>query len=348
MGYPNPTVQQIHDQTVMFARSVYSVFILGMMTQLMATSRGLADALYMGFTYMRWLDDICDESPMPMEEKLALLEENISRLRRWKTEDLDEVTLFTLRIEERCAYFFVKDSIQVLKARGMKDKRIDEYLENFFEMITSIEVDTKNHGRIIPSQEFYEHVYYKRAGVGFMTSPYLTLNDPSDNLIKAFEYFGYLWQVNNDNIGIAKDLKCDMYNITKEEVEKHKIDFDSFRGDYNQLVLYLGRETTFFEDRVNLLKRWGRIVKENISDLPFFQRILARRAVDLMTPDDFKPGSTHYDLLIAIYSFDKDKYQYMAWISTIFMPEWFELFLLRHVIGVGPASTTATDAVTTA
>lgn len=267
---------------------------LGLFTRF--TTKGkIRHALYMGLTYMRWLDDIADESEMLYKKKLELLKKQLNFLKECRKRDFTSLELSMLCIEQRCAYFFIKDCIEALKERGLNKKGIEEIIDTYFLLIKSILIDTENQNKVLNEKDFYNKVYYTRAG-GFRAYAYAFTNSPSKNLKESFKHFGYMFQRNNDHIDIADDLKSGIINFTRQEIKKYNIDMEKYKSDYSLLVDYLASETTFFEDRAKLLKKWKKIIEKGIPEMPFFIRILMRRYLEFDCPKKLeKPGTIYYE-----------------------------------------------------
>lgn len=331
MKYQDKNVQLLHDLSVTYAKKLYSRFILGLMSDIISDRDEITEAMYMCLTYMRWLDNLADEFDGSKEDKIKLLLENLKFLRKAQKEEFDKVQLYKLYVEQRCAYFFMKDLAHGLLKRGAPQHCVDDVLESYVLMIESILQDTENQGRIIPAKEFYNQVYWLKAGVLFRASAYILKNNPSDNLKTAFKYFGYIWQVNNDNLDIVEDLQCNIINITKEEIEKHNIDLDKWREkDFEGLVEYLAT-TSFFEDRVKLLKKWKIIVENNIDELSIGHRILVKQYLKRACPDEFKPGATHFETLSHIDNLNNRIMSYFSWIFILLLPEQVLLNILKII-----------------
>jgi hypothetical protein len=283
----------LHNHAISYAKEEYSNNPLGLMARVL-TKGELRDSLYMGLTYMRWLDYIADDSNMQHDEKVKLLQGNLKFLDYCKSKEFTYLKLMLLRIEERCAYYFIKDCSKSLRERSAPKKAIDEIIDSYILMIKSILQDTENQNKIMPEKEFYDKVYFLKAGVGIREYAYASTNSPSERLKRSFQYIGYIWQRTNDNMDIADDLKSGIINITKEELEKHKIDLKKYSGRYDELVDYLANETTFFEDRAMLLQKWKKIAEAGYPDMSFRQKMFVRRYLSLLCPKKFKPGTKHY------------------------------------------------------
>ncbi|MEA3342946.1 MAG: hypothetical protein U9Q92_02170, partial [archaeon] len=127
---------------------------LGLFTRF--TTKGkIRHALYMGLTYMRWLDDIADESDMLYKKKLELLKKQLNFLKECRKRDFTSLELSMLYIEQRCAYFFIKDCTEALKERGLNKKGIEEIIDTYFLLIKSILIDTENQNKILAEKDFY-------------------------------------------------------------------------------------------------------------------------------------------------------------------------------------------------
>lgn len=286
-------VKEMRKQTIDFARTMYAKNPLGLVTSFMTKGK-LRDSLYMGLSYMRWLDYVADKSEMPYKEKMNFLNNCIQFLNEVRKRDFMYLELSMLHIEERCAYFYIKNCSEELNKKGYSKKTINDIIDSYVLMIKSILQDIENQNRILNADEFYNKIYYLKAGVGMRAFSYALNKNPSKNLLDAFEHFGYIWQLNNDNRDIVEDLDDGIINMTKEEIKKHKIDFKKYKRDYTKLVDYLANETRFFEDRVELLHKWKKIVEKGIPDMPFIYRILMKKYLKVTCPKEFKPGTQHY------------------------------------------------------
>ncbi|MGC9310160.1 MAG: class 1 isoprenoid biosynthesis enzyme [Candidatus Aenigmatarchaeota archaeon] len=328
----NPKIREkeelLHKHAIRYAKDEYENNPLGILTRILTKAK-LRHALYMGLVYMRWLDYIADESPMSQKDKIGFLKKSLSFLGDCKKREFSYLELMRLRIEERCAYYFTKDCTEALKDRGASKQVIDEILASYGLMIKSILQDTENHMKTLPAKDFYGKVYYLKAGVGIREYAYSYSNNPSKRLLRSFEHIGYIWQMTNDNLDIADDLEDGIINITEEEALKHGIDFNNYKGNYPALVNFLSKNTTFFEDRVSLLKKWEVIVREGFPDMTFRQRLLVRRYLSLLCPNEFKPGSKHYRTMQQLGKFKNRKKIFgLLMLSIFFISRNLTLFLM--------------------
>lgn len=300
---PSPTcfdrhIDNLHRSTIRHARGVYGHYMLGTMTKLISKGK-LCDAIMMSLIYMRWLDDVADESDMSNGNKKKLLEDSLSLLKRCRSEDFDFLALNNLRIEERCAYFFVKDAQEALRKRGAPESTVEAVLSGYTEMIRSILQDVNNMDRLMGEKEFYDKVYYLKAGVGFRTAAYVLYDNPSPKVLEAFKYFGYIWQMNNDIPDVAKDLKCGLVNMTREEVEKAGVRLKEWKGREDELAKHL-EKTGFFRDRTARLQEWKKIVEAGLPEMDSRIRFLVKRYLRVACPKrTFDSSSVHYKVIRA-------------------------------------------------
>ncbi len=334
----------MHLAAINYARHVYGHRILGNMTQLIAKGK-LRDSILMLLVYMRWLDDIADESDMDHGQKKKLLEKSLAFMERSKHEDLDFVALCDLRVEERCAYFFIKDATEALNERGASQHTLDNVIGGAIDMISGILQDLHNMNHIMDEKEFYEKSYYIRAGVGFKTTAYILYNNPKPEVVEAFKYFGYIWQMNNDTPDVAKDLRCGLINMTRQEVEKAGIKLEDWKGREDKLVKYLEMRTDFFKDRTAKLQEWKKIVEKGLPHMDPWTRFIAKNAIKMGCPEEtFDSSSARYKVIKAQDYASRnarpgtERSQHILNLLPIFIPDKFvlalyNLYFKRAILG---------------
>lgn len=170
--------------------------------------RNLRRIFLLGWAMVRRVDDLLDSLSSPvlqMQETQKVIQyiNEIERDKPFIVEDIFDKILNTYVLIEK------KNSLNTLDC--------------FKKLAHSAELDIARRGKIITWKEYEELLYYKaECATEYWVRFLLNRND---KIAGDFaHHFGKLSQYWDDVVDLNKDLKVGMINITKDEIEKFKID----------------------------------------------------------------------------------------------------------------------------
>lgn len=170
--------------------------------------RNLRRIFLLGWATVRKVDDLLDSLSSPVLQ----------------IQETQKVIEYINEIEKNKP-FIVEDIFdKILNVYVLIEKKNTlNTLDCFKNLAHSAELDIARRGKIITWTEYEELLYYKaECATEYWVRFLLNRND---NIAKDFaHHFGKLSQYWDDVVDLNKDLKVGMINITKDELEKHKID----------------------------------------------------------------------------------------------------------------------------